>query len=97
MVSGFEPQQPAGGICSWSDAFQQFCLVDGQEGKHYTSILKGSLVFSPDSQRVAYVACVAAATEGDSGQWSVVVDGREMGHYGRDIHTLIFSPDSQRV
>ena len=35
---------------------QSFAVVDGQEGKRYDRIVERSLVFSPDSQRVAYVA-----------------------------------------
>ncbi len=53
----------------------------------------GRPIFSPDSQRVAYVA-------GAGGKWVVVVDGKEGKQYDRiglDSHSLIFSPDSRRV
>jgi len=62
------------------------------EGRGYDGILDGSLVFSPDSTRVAY-----AAKRG--GRWVVVVNRREGRGYdgilaGREP---IFSPDSKRV
>ena len=49
-------------------------VVDGVEGKEYDGIGQGSLVFSPDSKRVAY-----AAQRG--GKQLVVVDGVEGKEY----------------
>jgi hypothetical protein len=49
---------------------RQFVVVDGIEGKQYDSIGEGTLVFSPDSRRVAYAAQAA-------NKWFVVVDGSE--------------------
>ena len=62
-------------------------IVDGKEGKPYDGL--GDLIFSPDSQRVAY-----GAQLGD--KVFVVVDGKEGKQYD-DAGRLIFSPDSQRV
>jgi hypothetical protein len=36
---------------------KRFVIVDGEERKHFGRIEKRSLVFSPDSRRVAYAAC----------------------------------------
>ena len=67
-----------------------YVIVDGQRGKSYE---EGErllfLMFSPDSQRVAY------AIHGAS-KWVVVVDGQE-GEWYDIIESLVFSPDSQRV
>ena len=53
---------------------KQLVVVDRNEERHHDSILKGTLNFSPDSQRVAYAARVGA-------KQFVVVDGREERHY----------------
>ncbi|MCX7778531.1 MAG: hypothetical protein N2381_10850, partial [Armatimonadetes bacterium] len=66
----------------------QFVVVDGVEGKEYDGIVKGTLIFSPDSKRFAY-----GARRG--GKEFVVVDGDEGKEYD-GIGTLIFSPDSKR-
>jgi hypothetical protein len=59
------------------------------EGREYDGIGKDTVVFSPDSKRVAY-----AARRGS--MWVVVVDGVEgKAYYG--IATPVFSPDSRRV
>ncbi|MHA2065386.1 MAG: hypothetical protein ACXABY_13505 [Candidatus Thorarchaeota archaeon] len=51
----------------------------------------GKLVFSPDSQRLAYFA-------GFDGKAFVVIDGKEYGPYDNAIEdSLIFSPNSQHV
>ena len=71
-------------------------VVDGKLGSPYWSVEK--LGFSPNSQRVAYIA---RSTE----SFFAVVDGAEYEHYGhtasipdnqqiRDIYQLRFSPDS---
>ncbi|HJN87071.1 MAG TPA: WD40 repeat domain-containing protein [Dehalococcoidia bacterium] len=68
-----------------------FVVVDGQEGKHYDGVEKGSLVFSPNSQRVAYVARAGKKR-------FAVVDGQEENQYDRiEEQSLVFSSDSRRV
>ncbi len=70
---------------------KQLVVVDGNEEKPYDAIMPGTLRFSPDSQRRAYVACVGM-------KQLVVVDGNEERHHDRILKgTLCFSPDSQRV
>ncbi len=77
----------------------KWCMViDCQEQKAYDG-LGTSLIFSPDSQRWAYVG------EQHRGLWRmrrkmdcVVVDGVESGYYdGTALGSPIFSPDSKRV
>ena len=65
-------------------------IVDGVERKPYANVTK-TIIFSPDSQRVAYGAQVGE-------KWIAVVDGEE-GKVCSGISdgTPIFSPDSQRV
>jgi Tol biopolymer transport system component len=67
-------------------------VVDGEEVGRYDGTSEGTpILFSPNSQRVAYGAQV-----GD--KWMVVVDGEEVGRYdGIMSGTPIFSPDSQHV
>jgi hypothetical protein len=67
-------------------------VVDGREGKSYDGIVVGSMVYSPNSQRLAYFA--------KQGQmWFTIIDGKE----DPDVtclvtgHPLVFSPNSQRV
>lgn len=55
-----------------------------------------SLIFSPDSQRVAYVAGPGNPKAALSAMRFVVVDGEEGKHYSvLEPHSLTFSPDSQ--
>jgi Tol biopolymer transport system component len=64
-----------------------YVVHNGVRGREYSKI--GSVVFSPDGQRIAYSALT-------DGKWRVVVDGRE----GRPYDVLLplkFSPDSQHV
>lgn len=68
-----------------------FVVVGDQEGKRYAGIAIGPR-FSPDSQRVFYVAQV-----GPGMNWSVVVDGKEDKYYSGAMPYPIFSPDSLRV
>ncbi len=49
-----------------------FVVVDGKEAKRYDGI--GTLIFSPDSKRMAYVA-------GAGNKYFVVVDGKEGKQY----------------
>lgn len=71
---------------------KRFVVVDGQ-GKQYDRIEKQSLIFSPDSRRMA---CVSRGV--CQGRHSVVVDGQVGKFYDRiGKRSLVFSPDSQRV
>jgi len=64
-------------------------VVDGHEQKQYGRLLKGSIRFSPDSQRLAY----GAATK----SWDfAVVDGQEQKQYDLIPGGFVFSPDSRR-
>jgi len=79
-------------------------VVDGIAGKQYVAVPADSLIFSPDSQRLAYTARIG-------NKWSVVLDGVEgklydgIGERGiRHRYELVahgpiplFSPDSQRL
>ncbi len=49
---------------------KRFVVVDGREEKQYDGIVTDSVIFSPDSQRVAYGA-------GVNNKQFVVVDGKE--------------------
>ena len=63
----------------------------GSPGKPYDGIGAGSLVFSPNGQRLAYVAQVGK-------QQVVVVDGQASKPYkGIAVGSLVFSADSQHV
>ena len=53
---------------------ERFVVVDGQKQKQYGRIHTGSLLFSHDSQRLAYVARAGK-------KWFVVVDGQEQKQY----------------
>ena len=61
-------------------------MVDGKESGQYDRI--GTLLFSPDSKRVAY--------EAEDGRVFLVVDGRVGTEYD-GVHGVVFSPDSNRV
>ncbi len=66
-------------------------VIDGKEEKQYDNIGNGSIVFSPDSRRLAY-----AAQSGN--KRFVVADGKEWKHYdGVGSQTLVFSPDSKKL
>ena len=66
-------------------------VVDGQEQKQYDWPHIRSIVFSPDSQRLAYVAF-------DGDRPFLVVDGQEGQRYESIREgSVVFSPDSQRV
>lgn len=62
-------------------------VVDGEEGKPYDGILRGSRIFSPDSKHLAYGAS-------EKGGWFLVVDGEEGDRYERiGVNPSIFSPN----
>ena len=62
-----------------------------RRGAEFSNIRSESLVFSPNSQRVAY------ATR-ESGKWAVVVDDSTGKQYDRiDRSGPVFSPDSDKV
>jgi WD40 repeat protein len=63
-------------------------LVDGKEGRVYDGV--GSVVFSPDSLRVAY-----DATVGD--HHFLVLDGNEGPQFDGDLLGVAFSPDSRHL
>ena len=66
----------------------KFVVVDGQKGRWYDSIARASPIFSPDGNRVAYMA-----RKGN--KWRVVVDGEEGRKYDDIIAAIVFdSPDS---
>lgn len=68
---------------------RSFLVLDGKVGRSYKSL--SHPVFSPASQRVAYVAR-------QSGMRYVVADGREgKGYDDIEGRSLIFGPDSRRV
>ena len=70
---------------------KQCVVVNGEQGKQYDSILKGTPIFSPDSKRLAYGARVDA-------EQFVVVDGEEGKRYDLILDSsLVFSPDSKRL
>ena len=69
-------------------------VLDGVESKPYTGVKFKSLVFSPDSQRLAFIA-----KESDLNGERVVVDGvlsPDCEEYNY-VLSLVFSPDSRRV
>ena len=65
-------------------------VVDDHEHQHCDGIMDQGIVFSPDSQRFAYVAQIGT-------KWLVVVDGQEHQHCdGIKEPGIVFSPDSRR-
>src|SRR5258707_779350 len=66
-------------------ADRRFIVVNGDEGRPYSTIGSHSLAFGPDSQRMAY-----AARDGD--KWVMAIDGSEQGPY-ESIGAPFFSPD----
>lgn len=69
-------------------AGQQYVVVGGEAQKTYDRVRPRTLTWSPDSQRLAYVAQ-------EGGQQFPVIDGDE-GERGQGIERIVFSPDSQR-
>jgi len=73
------------------EGHRQFVVVDGIEGERYDSIIEDSIIFSPDGQRVGYVARTDILS-------SVVLDEVEDKRYEGIVEDrLVFSPDGQRV
>jgi hypothetical protein len=63
-------------------------VVDGKKGKAYSGIGLGSVVFSPDSKHMTYMAV-------ESEKWAVIVDGKKLGEYDDlSADPPMFSPDS---
>ena len=75
---------------------KQFLVLDDmhgnvKEGTEYDGIGKGTVVFTADSKRWAYVA-------GAESKQFAVVDGQEGKHYdGIGRNSLVFSPDGKHV
>jgi hypothetical protein len=67
-------------------------VVDGQASKPYKGVAVGSLVFSADSQHVAY-----GANDEEEDAWFVVLDGQAGKPYEAWVTGPVFSPDSQRL
>lgn len=64
--------------------------VDGKTGPLYDDIGRGTLIFSPDGNRVAYVAFA-------KGRYFVVLDGKPGKEYDGVGCRPVFSPDSKRI
>jgi Tol biopolymer transport system component len=95
------------------EGMHEFVVLDEEEGKEYGAVVSDSLVFSPDSQRLAYVVQTHSGhvhttvdTE-DTGEethsheddrWCVVVNGEKQKEYrATGDNTIVFSPDSQHI
>ena len=66
-----------------------FVVVDGKKCKHYEGLLPATMLFTPDSQSIAYVA------KTKEGKHFVVVDTQEEENYYHQIESLTFSEDSR--
>jgi hypothetical protein len=108
----------AGSSAPYSESAQEtqqtgaawFVVLDEVEGPYFIDMASNSLVFSPDSQRLAYSALSQSAHSGEQVQeeggehshedekWCVVVDGEKQKDYsGTGQGTIVFSPDSQHI
>lgn len=66
-------------------------VVDGTQGSAYESVGQGSIVFSPDGNRLGY-----AARKGQT--WCVIVEGQEGPGFEHIVKgSLLFSADGKRV
>jgi len=75
---------------------KRYVMVDGNEGKLYDDISKSSLIFSPDSKHLAYVAIHQDYKKGHN--WCVVLDEVESNLYHDiDESSLTYSPDSDHL
>jgi len=82
-------------------------VVNGDVRGRYQSVMQRSLSFSPDSRKLAWVACISG--RGFNGQWvgeaSVIVDGDPIRPWPHDERTNVsglsnevyFSPNSERI
>jgi Tol biopolymer transport system component len=68
---------------------KHFLVIDDSEGEPFDRIVHGSVVFSPNSSRVAYAA-------ERQGKFLIVVDGK-VGRPFDDNYNPVFSPDSRHV
>ena len=68
--------------------------MDEKEGKQYDGVIDPA--FSPDSNRLAYVAFITGGLF-SADKWFVVVDGKEDKQYDGILGAPTFSQDSQRV
>jgi len=72
---------------------KEYLVIDGQEYKEFDGGVS-NLVFSPDSQHLAYTAVDSELT---SNKASVIVDGKPGPGFEWIVAAPIFSPDSQHV
>jgi S1-C subfamily serine protease len=68
---------------------KQFIVIDGVAGPEFDEVFANSVIFSPDSARLAYSAS-------DGSGVCAVVDGKSQRRYER-LRALTFSPDSKRL
>ena len=110
---GFSP----GGIVFSPDSQRRVCVIkkgvlwvaviSGKEHEAFPTIMTRSWSFSPNSEKVAYVAGVSGKRKGDAfvGEASVVINGEIQQLWNHDetskrdglSHEVCFSPDSKRV
>jgi hypothetical protein len=83
------PQQVFRYVPPYRIPVKHHIVVDGDEGEPFDRIVHGSVIFSPDSRRVAYAA-------ERQGEFLIVVDSKE-GQRFRDIYHPVFSPSSRHV
>jgi Tol biopolymer transport system component len=77
-------------VISDKDGGNMRVVVNGKAGKKYDSINEASILFSPDSKRLTYVAYV-------KGKQSIIIDGEREGNYSSIyLGSFVFSPDSRR-
>lgn len=72
-------------------------VLDGQAGRGYASVATPTLLFSPDSKHLAYVAVPVTTKNPTKGPGLVVLDGVETRVYDDVFSDLVFSPDSRRL
>lgn len=71
----------------------QYLLLDGHPQKEYRTIGGATVIFSPDSKHVAYVA----SERTKEGKQFVVLDSKEGKKYKKITATPVFSPNSKRI
>jgi hypothetical protein len=72
-------------------------VLDGQAGRGYATLNGPTLLFSPDSKHLAYVAVPVTTKNPVKGPGLVVLDGVETGVYDDVFSGPVFSPDSRRL